>query len=126
MPVADSRLLTPTASVNGGPRSMPTRFASLTVKSSAPDTPPVAAVILTVPGLTPLTTPPDTLAMEGSDDVHVALAVTLCTIRPPAVVASAVNCVVTPRGMRCSPLTETESTGSGDEQLATTASENAR
>jgi len=93
-------LLTPAASVNGGPTSMLTRVASLTVKSSTPDTPPVVAVILTVPALTPWTTPPDTLAMEGSDDVHAALAVTSCTIRPPAVVASAVNCVVVPRGMR--------------------------
>jgi hypothetical protein len=93
-------LLAPDASVKGGPMSMLTRVPSLTVRSSVPDTPPVAAVILTVPGLTPRTAPPVTLAMEGSDDVHVAMTVTSCKIRPPAVDASAVNCVVTPRGMR--------------------------
>ena len=103
VPIAVNAWVPPCVTVGlGGVTAIDVRVRVFTVKVALPVCPANTAVMLVVPGATPIAIPPFPKALlivpiPGTDEAHVTLFVTFCVLRS-ANVPMAVNCVETASG----------------------------
>ena len=101
MPTAANCLVVPTAIEEpAGVTAIETSVAPVTVSDAVPLTDPEAAVIVDVPGPTPIPTPPEVIVMTLVDELDQVRFVNSCVL-PSSKLPTALNCRVVPAAIDC-------------------------